>query len=1109
MSACKKSAYLNKLSSNIVYVGRSYSKYECPDSLCAELGSPMRPVDNLEEGLLVIKKKFPKETPVTISFSPGNYEPETILESLEVPKNVVGLISSEGTAKLKNNLMIKNIEKLDIQNIDLVGNIEIIGEGSHKGKVSWKNGKFYGRYNYITKDESIQSFTMEGVEQFVSDDLDGFYDNEILVTGKGVSTIHKVNCSLESKFKGKVDVSDTGTFNRYTDKCTVISGGETTNLFGDGVLYDNEKENKIHHIETDNDSEKEYSIINVNENGKLYLDKKNCSHNGEFSDGSNWYNHHLQDNGLIEYNAESCSFDISGLGGYLSLDGKDNSKIKVNKSKEKIKTSKNSELRPLIKRILNDSCSLDQHVTKTKILTPSHYYENIQNGNTEFLDHDSGLEYSIAGWYCTNNDKSFRNSIEDSITVSCDKDIGYLQKKILNNESTVHTNKINSHYNVCNNGINAIYEGNHNHNSIFKSWDTNMTGNYNLKNISSDESNKPYVESLTLGDSSNFYNKSKSSRINLVAGSNCNGFRHVSLHGESNSCTVEYDQDYEITLHDNNAICFKRELNDNALHDFTGNTHNITQKGGKSLLTIVQNGNSQYKRNNCQLNLKHTSEFNENVKTIEEILDGNSSLSCTEDMSIQESSGTCYSCTTNGNSNTNHKRKNGTYCGQKQLATRQTNDESVQEVHAIGVELNGSFLSKSSKNKTIIGYTNGTNHCGNLDGNSFNLNITNSTMDGNINTKKSTINCKSSLLKGKLHAVQCQSVQSTNSDHITTENDSPITLEDTDKCNIISSTIQSLTSKPHIHTKTNKEEGPCQINLKGVNFIDTPDSQENSSSSCIQTEGIGKTLCEVGSCSSNRTKFVSTISDNNSVSTNTSTIFSRNNHFGIDGTNPSVDGEVLETSVSLITENGSLTSTPENDCQKDNISGIQIIPKNEKDIPSFTLYYSLALPKYDYFVSSSISFKDIIDSYQSKDAKSGCFTATSVRCMTDENGDPMDGMYIMIEGVRTPNDNNALQTDKDGNIIDRNLKDSLYMEKYHITKIDPITKRSVAQLGGNLQYTDGGGTGATTCIPRLIFPIHYALGAWKFLKNGHIEWNYDNSKDSNYKRELRFFTKNS
>ena len=126
--------------------------------------------------------------------------------------------------------------------------------------------------------------------------------------------------------------------------------------------------------------------------------------------------------------------------------------------------------------------------------------------------------------------------------------------------------------------------------------------------------------------------------------------------------------------------------------------------------------------------------------------------------------------------------------------------------------------------------------------------------------------------------------------------------------------------------------------------------------------------------------------------------------------------------------------------------------------------------------------------------------------MTDENGDPMDGMYIMIDGVRTPNDKNALQTDKDGNIIDRNLKDSLYMEKYHITKIDPITKRSVAQLGGKLQYTDGNGTGSTTCIPRLIFPIHYASGEWGPLQNGYIEWNYDNKKETDYKRELRFFT---
>ena len=51
--------------------------------------------------------------------------------------------------------MIKSVEKLEIQNIDLVGNLEIKGEGSHKGKVTWKNGKFYGTYNYITTENAV------------------------------------------------------------------------------------------------------------------------------------------------------------------------------------------------------------------------------------------------------------------------------------------------------------------------------------------------------------------------------------------------------------------------------------------------------------------------------------------------------------------------------------------------------------------------------------------------------------------------------------------------------------------------------------------------------------------------------------------------------------------------------------------------------------------------------------------------------------------------------------------------------------------------------------------------------------------------------------------
>ena len=54
--------------------------------------------------------------------------------------------------------------------------------------------------------------------------------------------------------------------------------------------------------------------------------------------------------------------------------------------------------------------------------------------------------------------------------------------------------------------------------------------------------------------------------------------------------------------------------------------------------------------------------------------------SCTDNFSIEKSDGTLYSLTTNGNSSANSKRKNGSYSGKKQLAIRQTNDESTQSV---------------------------------------------------------------------------------------------------------------------------------------------------------------------------------------------------------------------------------------------------------------------------------------------------------------------------------------------------------------------------------------------------------------------------------------------
>lgn len=224
---------------------------------------------------------------------------------------------------------------------------------------------------------------------------------------------------------------------------------------------------------------------------------------------------------------------------------------------------------------------------------------------------------------------------------------------------------------------------------------------------------------------------------------------------------------------------------------------------------------------------------------------------------------------------------------------------------------------------------------------------------------------------------------------------------------------------------------------------------------------------------------------------------------------PTVAGAVIETSNSVLSRDGALISSPEDNCSKTDNQEITIIPITTR-LPFLTMYYCLALPAYqnEYFVSSAISFMNLIDSYQSKEKVNGIFNATSTRSITDKNCSPIDGMYITIEGFRTPNDKNALQKDRDGNPIDRNLKDSLYFEKYHITKIDRVTKQTVADIGGSLQYTDGDGRGSTTCIPRLIFPIHYASGEWKNLRDGYIEWNYNNTKETNYIRELRFFTAN-
>ena len=1074
---CVDSHYLNKLGSNIVFVANAD---RISNFSCAELGSPMRSASDLYQALSIVQTRYADTTPVTISFSPGNYA-NTITRTLILPENVVGLVCTQGSAKIRCNLVSKNLKKLDIQNMELLGNLDIIADGNHKGKVSWKNGNLYGTYKYTVKDSAVQSFTMEKVDQLVRDDFDGPYDNIVAVTGNGIGRILLNQYTLHSPFKGKIDVLDSGKLTRKTENCFITYGGEDIQIKENAIIDYTEKDNEIKkHV----DSIGEYLKINVMNSGRINMRRFRNLTEGTLQDGFFWFDRSAQDNGVVDIYCESNRWNLSGLGGFLKFVGSDKSRYIVNIFQDSIHMSRNDELRPIFKRILNDSCTFEYNsITNYSVYAPSHYYENIHNDNSQFKARLNTVKYTLGGCHRTCIHDSIIELDYNNYSIFCDEEIGYHQKKILNHNSVVSEKLANTIEKLCNDGIHSIYDLQQNGNSEFKWSDFNTSSEYKLENRSvhfDENNNKPCVYDEQLRESSKLYVSRKQTQDKVISGKNCDGIWNANFKNNSKCYESCINKNVEMILEDENAIGLTIELSDNALDDFIEDSSVMNQTGGKIMYRVQQNNDSKFEFNSHKQILKHKS--SKNGKTIDVVLNQNAELSVVKSLPNMESDGTIWDMVTNDNSKISRNIRGGKASSNGKLAKLQSNHNSVQNIKLFETDL-------STVNDDLL----------EIDGNEKDdISFNNCQVSGNFLAKKvSNLDMQNSSMHGVLHAVQCGKIESNNSSHVGLNSQSPIVLENTSTCNIQSCKMETTSSTPHLQTKT---DGKCRVNLKGVIFAD---AEENSSLACIETDGKGETVCEVGTCSSKRSKFLSAKSEQDGRSTTT---FSRNNEFGSDGLDPTVDGQVTEASTSLVIQNGSLVSTPEDDCGP-NEDEIQIIPRNVSDVPYFTMYYCLALPQYDYFVSSSISFKDIIDSYQSKDAKSGCFTATSVRSMTDENGDPMDGMYIMIDGVRTPNDKNALQTDKDGKIIDRNLKDSLYMEKYHITKIDPSTKRSVAQLGGNLQYTDGSGTGATTCIPRLIFPIHYASGEWAPLENGYIEWNYDNKKETDYKRELRFFSR--
>ena len=164
-------------------------------------------------------------------------------------------------------------------------------------------------------------------------------------------------------------------------------------------------------------------------------------------------------------------------------------------------------------------------------------------------------------------------------------------------------------------------------------------------------------------------------------------------------------------------------------------------------------------------------------------------------------------------------------------------------------------------------------------------------------------------------------------------------------------------------------------------------------------------------------------------------------------------------------------------------------PQHEPPI-DIVLNYCLFLPAYpDAYVPTSVSFKYALDSNQSLASKVGHYNAMSVRTLCTKDGVAIPNEYIMFKGFRTPNDEDSNELDVNGEPIIRNVK-RMYFEEFEITMIDD-EGNNIGGLGGQLHYQDEG-TGTTTSVPILNFPISQAYGIYSEYLHGNINWLYDN-----------------
>ena len=593
---CVVSKHLTSLESNTVYMGKTTDVlYNCPDGMCAELGSQARPSKTLTETLSVIEKRFAPDTPVSIAISAGSYDSGNITSSIELPKNVVALKCMVGTASLKSDIIVDNVPLLQMENISLEGDLHIKAYGNHVGDFSWKGGQFLGTYSLDLKENAKQSMLLEDIKQDVyATDLGQVYDNMISIQDMGEGTLTRLRNTKNSPFKGKTTVSGEGKLIRKVQNCIINSGGDEQMFSDKSDLYEIYSENTI--TKNISASDSDYFTDRLDDACNIQRVWNFNRLTIHLNEGKSLYKNLKLKTSNSTYKGDGNTFVLSGNGSFMEDMMEDAATSFFESSDATINASGEGYFK---KVLLKGNSSLYQLLTKNNINTPlladkTELEDNARHVLSEFNGRSvtAGYETILSG------KSSMTLNLNQNYITSGSR--GFHGKAIVSNNARF----MNNSKNLVQRMFNKI---DHNvHDLIVRDYGSiiqNSSGNENTYVLNVSE---PGVDvsvcNVVQGNDSTINRKENNGQVNIKGGKILNLVQrnNSAINCNGSSCLVDAEIPessvlYDVENHDNSTSRFLENLN----------TKNVV--GGR-IHKCIQKDTSTCQKTLRGENIVHTSE---------------------------------------------------------------------------------------------------------------------------------------------------------------------------------------------------------------------------------------------------------------------------------------------------------------------------------------------------------------------------------------------------------------------------------------------------------------------------------------------------------------------